>query len=40
MLASTRLYIEIIEYEDDVFENESGNDEVYPVERKWVDAIN
>ena len=40
MLASTRLYRELIEYEDDVFENESGNDEVYPVERKWVDVIN
>ena len=38
MLAATRLYGGLGEYEDDTFENESGDEEVYPVEKKWEDA--
>ena len=40
MLAATRLYGDLVDYEDGVFENEEGVDEIYPVEDKWDQAKN
>ena len=38
MLAATRLYGSLTDFQADVFENEEGNNELYPVEQKWEDA--
>ena len=38
MLASTRLYQGLTEYEDSTIENEEGDEEIYPVEEMWEDA--
>ena len=35
MLASTRLYGDLLQYIPDVYENESGDDEEFPVEDMW-----
>ena len=39
MLASTRLYGDLLQYIPDVYENESGDDEEYPIENTWRDAL-
>ena len=40
MLASTRLYISLLQYTPDIFENEeTGDDEEYPIENTWRDAL-
>ena len=38
MLASTRLYGDLLQYIPDVYENESGDDEEFPLEDMWDQA--
>jgi len=38
MLASTRLYGDLLQYIPDVYENESGDDEEFPIEDMWDQA--
>ena len=38
MLASTRLYGDLLQYTPDVYENESGDDEEFPIEDMWDQA--
>ena len=40
MLSSTRLYGDLLQYIPDVYENEeTGDDEEYPIENTWRDAL-